>query len=148
MAAGDDWEVEDYAYLADIVDRFAPNPPPLGWRGMVAENRKLEPDPRPTGKPESPTLFGVWSHEYNPDLLGTMEGSDAPVRGGELLYSQYSEPGMGRGHVLNLFRQFRAHVAAQGAGRLVLSPDLARVSRVGQQGEWYIEVLRTPFMGG
>jgi hypothetical protein len=142
-----DWETEDYKYLAGIIVAFVPSPAPPGWLGIAAENRALDPAPRPSGSREAPTLFGVWSHEYS-ETAGTWDPTLAPVRSGELLYAQYSEPGAGRGHVLDLFRQFRAHIGAQGAGRLVLSPDLARVSRVGLQGEWYIEVLRTPFMGG
>lgn len=148
MSAATDFEVDDYTYVADFLDGWIPSPLPSdNWRGIVAENRSLDPAPAPTGDRGAPTLFLVWALEYD-ELHGCMDPTQAPVRRGRWLGAAYSEPSAGRGHVLRLFQEVREHVEAQPEGRLIFFTDEARTRRVGLQGDWYVDALEIPFAGG
>lgn len=74
-----------------------------GWLGWYDVAAKVMPEPQPSGKASSPTIWGRWGVFYLGKIGGTFDRDDAPVRNGYVQLSLFYEEGAQRGYVIGAF---------------------------------------------
>lgn len=148
MASASDFEESDYAFVRGLFPPdWTPDPlPSTAWRGIVQENGILDPNPAPTGRMESPTVYAAWKLDYD-DFDGCYEGDVAPVRYGRLTVARYIEKGARKGPLRKLRTAILDKLADAPDDPLGFNVQQARSVAVGYVGPWFVENLVVPFAG-
>jgi len=156
-----DWRAADKSYVRGVLAGFAPDGVPAaspvtapvpgaagGWCGIVPERTALVPNPVPSGRRATPTIFAAWRLVYD-RLTGTYEGGSAPPRTGKLICSIYSEDGA-QDAALDLVQAGIAAVldaASDDPARLLcFDGETAKLETQGSRGPWAVVNLYVPFV--
>lgn len=144
---GTDWKGLDYLEVENLIIGWTPDEPPPGWKGVALPNRRLDPEPEPTGVLEQPTTYAIVRLVYEASENG-YDGDADPFRTGHLEAVAYTEPGAGVGGVNSVLDQLLALLGETDGERLCLRPDEAAPIPGGMRGVWWMEGVRIPFSGG
>lgn len=152
MSSADGYEETDYAFVRALFPPgwlpWEPGETPFAsWCGIVQENSAIVPDPAPTGRMETPTLYAAWKIVYD-ELEGDYEGGGAPVRYGRLQVARFIEKGTRKGPLRRLRAAILRHLMDAPDDPLGFDVQAARTVTVGYIGPWFVENLDIPFAGG
>lgn len=118
-----------------------------GWLGIFPETQFIEPRPSPSGMPSQPTIYGrfTFDHAWS---RATVEGVDAPCRGGTLSTAIRLELGADERWVrgpAGVYSQLRQHMVDSSTPTFAIFPE-GVTERHGQDGDFAVYVLRTKFI--
>lgn len=146
-----DWTNTDYQKVASVIGARTWSTKSANWRGLFDANATVDPLPRPDMPLSDPTVFCVWDIAYTGTPMPTFgvgAAGDLPVRDGLVIVAVWTQKGATRGHALNLFDQLRQAFTGADGGSVVFFPQDAVPQPLQYRGEWAVEVLPIPFMGG